>query len=528
MSLISTHDVGVTPVGESVDRWARLRPNDIAMSYGPKDWTWAQLQERIRRNAAAQQASGIRPGERIAFLDKNNPACIETTLASALTGAATAVINFRLSPAEIAYIINDAQAAIVMVGAELAGVIDGIRDQLPSVRQVIVVGSAGELEDQYEAWIAGADDSDFIAVDFDPDECFLQLYTSGTTGHPKGAMLTHRSIGAHTVAAVPGFGFDDTTINMVAMPLFHVGGSAWALAAMSAGARTVIVRDVVPGPLLDELVDRRVTHAFFVPAVFGFLVQTPGVADRDYSSLRCLGYGGSPMPLPLLRSCLQVWPDVGFYQVYGMTEMSGVFAILDPADHRDADHPERLVSAGKPVRGVTVKVVDAAGNTLGPDEIGEFWTQSAQHMSGYWNNPGATSEAMVGDDWLRTGDAGTMDAGGYLYIRDRVKDMILSGGENVYPAEVERVLIEHPAVADVAVVGVPDPVWGEQVKAVVVAAPDAEIVDDELIAFCRDRLAGYKCPKSVDVVTELPRNTTGKILKREIRKQFWQDRGLHD
>jgi acyl-CoA synthetase (AMP-forming)/AMP-acid ligase II len=261
--------------------------------------------------------------------------------------------------------------------------------------------------------------------------------------------------------------------------------------------------------------------------VYGFFLDVPGVATRDYSALRCLGYGGAPMPLPLMRRCLQTW-DVGFYQVYGMTEMSGVFSALSAADHLDAAHPERLVSAGHPLDGVAVKVVDPeSGETVPIGEVGEFWVQSQQHMSGYWNNPEGTAAALPGDDWLRSGDAGRIDTDGYLFIEDRVKDLIISGGENIYPAEVERVLVEHPAVDDVAVIGTPDPKWGEQVKAVVVLAQGASASQSELISYTRGHLAGYKCPKSVDFVDDLPRSLTGKVLKRELRKQYWEGVTLH-
>jgi acyl-CoA synthetase (AMP-forming)/AMP-acid ligase II len=233
------------------------------------------------------------------------------------------------------------------------------------------------------------------------------------------------------------------------------------------------------------------------------------------------------MPLPLLRRCLETW-NVNFYQVYGMTEMSGVFSVLGPADHRDAAHPERLVSAGHPLPGVRVKVVDpATGDEVPVGEVGEFWLQSQQHMLGYWNNRQASAEALPGDDWLRSGDGGRIDADGYLFIEDRVKDVIISGGENIYPAEVERVLAEHPAVADVAVIGIPDAKWGEQVKAVAVVTGDASVTEAELIAYARTQLAGYKCPKSVDFVEALPRNATGKILKRELRRKYWEGVTLH-
>jgi acyl-CoA synthetase (AMP-forming)/AMP-acid ligase II len=513
----------IPPITDFIDRWAREKPTVTAVSYGERSWTWGLWRERMLRNAAAQRAAGLVEGERIAFLDKNNPACLETTLGCALTGTANAVINYRLSPSEISYIINDSRARLLMIGAEFVDVVKSIRDSLESVETIVVIGGNG---DQYEGWLAAAAPAE-PERRAHPDECFLQLYTSGTTGHPKAAMLTHRSLAAHNAGAVRGFRFSEDMVSMVAMPLFHVGGTSWAIAGMSVGGHTVVVREVVPPAVLDEIVHRKVTHAFFVPAVYGFFLDLPDVATRDYSALRCLGYGGSPMPLPLMRRCLATW-DADFYQVYGMTEMSGVFSVLGPADHRDATHPERLVSAGHPLPGVVVKVVDPATRDEVPvGETGEFWLQSQQHMLGYWNNTEATAEALPGDDWLRSGDGGRVDADGYLFIEDRVKDMIISGGENVYPAEVERVLVEHPAVAEVTVIGIPDSKWGEQVKAVVVLADDVVITETELIAYARKHLAGYKCPKSVDFVAALPRSATGKVLKRELRKKYWEGVTLH-
>lgn len=500
-----------------LDHWTALDPDREVMRCGARSWTWVQWRDRVRRNAAGQLAEGVRPGDRVASLDKNDPTCLETSLACALIGTANAVVNFRLAPEEIAYIINDAQAVLLFVGTELLPVIEQIREQLTCVRTVIITG--GE-RDQYEDWLAGHEPLEH--TDPPADDCFLQLYTSGTTGFPKGAMLTNHSLTAHARATSEGTGLDRDAVSMVAMPLFHVGGSAWALTALYFGARIVVVRDINPVALVDEIVEQRITHAFLVPAVFGFLLQVPGVADHDYSHLKGLVYGASPMPLPLLRRSLEVFPT-DFYQVYGMTEASGAVTTLGPEDHHDPAHEERLTSAGKPMAGVEIAVVDpVTGEHLGPRETGEVWVRTAQLMAGYWHKPEANQETLVADGWLRSGDAGYLDEDGYLYIADRVKDLIISGGENIYPAELERVLVEHPSVAEVAVVGVPDERWGEVPKAIVVlkdgAAPDAEAI----LTYCKQHLASFKCPKTVDFVAALPRNATGKVLKKDLRAPFWQ------
>ncbi len=503
-----------------IGQWLAADPDGVAVRFGAQSWTWSGFAARIRRNAAAQHAAGLAPGERVAFLDKNHPACLETTLGCALAGTANAVVNFRLAPEEIAYVISDSGARVLFAGEEFLPVIEQIRPQLPKVERVITVGGTA---DEYEQFLATAPDASPGRTPR-PDDCFLQLYTSGTTGHPKGVMLTHHCMAAHSRGTAAASDVNRESVVMVPMPLFHVGGTSWALAAMAVGAETVIVRDIVPDQLLAQFGTDRITHAFLVPAVFGFFRQVPGVEGYDYSSLRGLVYGASPMPAPLLRWAMETFKGVGFYQVYGMTEASGAVTLLLPEDHRDPDHPERLLSAGRPLDGVEMRVVDPATGQEVPDgQVGEIQLRSEQLMAGYWNRPADTAAAIV-DGWLRSGDAGRRDADGYYYVEDRVKDMIVSGGENIYPAEVERVLVEHPDVAEVAVIGVPDDKWGETVKAIVVPRPGATIAAATLIEYCQPRLARYKQPTSVEITDALPRNATGKVLKRTLREPYWAGR----
>ncbi|MGE5136145.1 MAG: long-chain-fatty-acid--CoA ligase [Gemmatimonadota bacterium] len=508
---------------DMIRRWEADDPGRVAVRYGGQSWTWAEFASRARRNASAQVAAGLAAGDRVAFLDKNHPACLETTLGCSLAGTANAVVNFRLAPDEVAFIINDAKARVLFAGAEFLPVVEQIRAQIPTVEQVITVGGDDGGDGGYERFLADAADA-VPGREAALDDCFLQLYTSGTTGFPKGAMLTHRSMIAHSRAASSGCGLGRDSVNMVAMPLFHVGGTSWSLAGMSEGCQTVVVRELVPDQALAQIARDRVTHGFFVPAVYGFFLQVPGLADYDLSSLRCLCYGGAPMPTPLLRQALAAFPDAGFYQVYGMTEGSGAFALMGPEDHRDPAHPERLKSAGKPVPGVEMRVTDpATGQPVADGEVGEFEMRGDLVMAGYWQRPEATAATIV-DGWLHTGDAGRRDSDGYYYIEDRVKDMIISGGENVYPAEVERVIAEYPDVAEVAVIGVPDEKWGEAVKAVVVPRPGATLDAAKLLEAIRPQLAPFKRPASVDVVDALPRNATGKILKRTLREPYWEGR----
>jgi acyl-CoA synthetase (AMP-forming)/AMP-acid ligase II len=496
---------------ETVARSASATPDRPALMFGDQTWTWRELQHRILRLAGALRADGVGPGDRIAFLDKNHPACLETTFAASLLGAAHAVVNFRLSPEELAYVINDSTAEVLIVGEEFVGTVDAIRSELPKVRRIVVLGGS---PDEYESLVAGGNPLQ-QPHRAEPDDCFLQLYTSGTTGRPKGAMLTQRGLAAHNEALLPAYKMDESTVNLVAMPLFHVGGTSWALGGMYAGGRTIIAREVVPADLLTLIKDENVTHAFFVPVVIQMLLTQDGVAEAT-AGLQVIGYGGSPMPAPLLEKTLSTL-STPLYSVYGMTEMSGVFCVLGPEEHRDPDRRHLRASAGRPVGRTVVRVVDPnTGADAATGQVGEFWVRSPQAMAGYWNKPEATAEALV-DGWLRTGDAGRIDEEGYLFVEDRVKDMVITGGENVYPAEVERVLIEHPDVAEVAVIGVPSEKWGETVHAVVTPKGTSNPDAADLIAFARERLAHYKCPTGITFMAAMPRNPTGKILKRELR-----------
>jgi acyl-CoA synthetase (AMP-forming)/AMP-acid ligase II len=499
-----------------VERWAAEAPGCEALAFGEQSWTWAQLEDRIRRAAGALRASGLGPGDHLAVLDKNHPACLELTLAASLIGAANVVVNFRLAPEELAHVLDDSTAQVVVVGAEFADTLAALGDRLPKVRQVVVLGGT---EDEYEKWLAAAMPvtAPYAST---PEDCFLVLYTSGTTGWPKGVMLTQRSMTAHTRVVAPAYAMDQGTVNIVATPLFHISGTSWALGSMRAGGRTIIVREPVPGTLPRLIESRRVTHAFFVPAMVDMLLADRARARSALRSLQVLAYGGAPLPTPLMDRTLAVLPTP-LYEVYGMTETSGVLCKLGPDEHRDPRRPQLRASSGRPLPGNEVRVVDPeTGADVRPGEVGEFWVRSAQVMAGYWNMPEATQEAITPGGWLRTGDLGRIDGEGYLYIEDRVKDMILSADGHVYPAEVERVLSQHPDVAEVAVIGVPDPRGGETVKAIVVPAAGASAGEAALIAFTRDRLAPYKNPASVSFVPALPRNPTGKILKRQLRSSF--------
>ena len=508
---------------------------------GGRTVTWAETYAQAGRVANALREEGVGPGDRVAFLDRNGIEYFEVLFGGALSGAVGVPVNWRLSPTEMAAIVDDAGASVLVVHPDFADCLAAMPSSLPSVRRVVMLGDAkagadgGGASDParrvgYAEWTGNQSDRDPGHVG-QPDDVSIQLYTSGTTGLPKGVMLANRNMSVIISDAAPqAFGIDESTVSLVAMPLFHIGGTGWALAGMSRGGTSVILRDMDPAVLLGLLASEGITHAFLVPAVLMALLAVPGIEDADLSSLDTIFYGASPITDDVLVRCLSVL-GCRFAQVYGMTETSGAIVRLDAEDH-DPDGPRRhlLRAAGKPLPGVEIRIVDpAADQDALVGEVGEVWTRSAYNMLGYWEKPDDTGATLRSDGWLRTGDAGYLDDEGYLYLHDRIKDMVVTGGENVYPAEVENVLLAHAAVADAAVIGVPDDRWGETVKAVVVAAAGATIEPGDVIAFCRERLAHYKCPTSVDVVTALPRNPSGKILKRELREPYWQgrDRRIH-
>ena len=503
-----------------LEHWAQTIPDSPAVQYLDRSHSWREWRDRVRQLAGALASAGIGAGDSVAFVDKNNLACVEVTYAASALGAANAIPNFRLAGDELAYILRDSNAKLLFVGAEFTDVIASIRDHLGTVTKVIVVGGD---DDEFEAFLASGDPTHPLP-DVAPDTTALLLYSSGTTGRPKGVQLTHRNLVAHAEAMLAILPFRDQDCLLVAMPLFHVGGTCYAIIGIHDGRRCIFTREADAASLFGGIA-AGANVAFLVPPVISGVLAAGDKAIAAMSRLKRITYGAAPMPLPLLRAALAAWPDSEFVQVYGMTELAGVITALMPDVHRDPSQEHRMASAGTPIPGVEIRIVDPVTNADVPvGSIGELWWRSAQTTPGYLGRPDATTEAIVEGGWLRSGDMGRVDEGGFVFIEDRLKDMIITGGENVYCPEVERVLVEHPAVAEVAVIGVPDEKWGETVKAVVVLTADEKADAAELIDYARSRLAKFKCPSSIDIVGDLPRNPTGKILKRSLRKPYWDGR----
>ncbi len=480
-------------------RWRAQRHPDLPASwFQGRTRTFAELDRDSTELAAGLVQAGIQPGDHICILDKNSDSYFELLVAAAKAGAIATPINWRLTPSEVASVAGDAHPVLMVTGEDFA----------PVAEEAGFPGSSFEELPRKR----GANDPRRDAE----NRVAWQLYTSGTTGLPKGAMLSNLNL----AGLISGLLFEVPEMRqggrgLVAMPLYHIGGCGWANAVMGTGGCMVFTREVIPQELLQVIAQQRVEVAFLVPAVLLFMTQLPEARSADFSSLTNILYGASPIAPAVLQKSIDTF-KCRFTQVYGLTETTGAITALQFEQHEG----ERLMSCGRPTFGSDMAIFDPEDNEVPRGELGEIVYRGPGIMAGYWNRSQDTA-AVIRDGWFHTGDAGTMDADGFIYIKDRIKDMIVSGGENIYPAELEGVLADHPAVADVAVIGVPDDQWGETVKAIVVKKPGEQLNEQELIDWSRDKLAGFKRPRSVDFTDTIPRNPSGKILKRELREKYW-------
>ncbi|GAA3207891.1 AMP-binding protein [Actinocorallia longicatena] len=488
---------------------AAKHPETTAVTGDGREITYGELSARSDR--VADVLARLPAGSRVGYVDRNATEYFELLFGAAKAGVVLVPLNFRLSRAELRWILADAEVSLVVAGAEHLDDLAGLA--VP----VIGVGPS------YETWLEGG-------TALDPrreaagDELLVLMYSSGTTGRPKGVHITAAGLAAAVELFGACFDVGPDSVSLVPIPYFHIAGAGWALITLARGGTLVQTREPTPFSMLDQLVGHRVTHTAMVPAVIQIMCELPAAKDADFSALRQIVYGASPISEPLLERAVALF-GAEFFQSYGLTETIGVTTLLGPDQHRP-DNPVagRLRSAGKAVPGIEVAVADlVTGEFAETGVVGEVVTRGPSVTTGYWRNPEATEAAFLPGGWLRTGDAGSMDADGYLYLHDRLKDMIVSGGENVYPAEVESVLAGHPSVLECAVIGVPSDRWGETPLAVVVRRPGApEATSQEVIAWLRERLAHFKCPTAVEFAAELPRNASGKILKRELRKPWWE------
>lgn len=487
--------------------------------------THGELHERSSRIATALVAAGLQPGDRVAMLARNATEYWELFFASSKAGLVIVPINFRLAPAEVEYIVGDvAPRALVVEDVLLSSVTDSATAAVDGPRLVFSQGEGSQ--DLPAGWqsfedLVGTAPADDPRRDSTGDDLAFIMYSSGTTGRPKGVMTTVRGF----LWAVEHFGanFDVSprSVSLVPTPYYHIAAGGWSLIAMAAGGRIVQFTEVTPQGMVSHMVEHQTTHVVMVPTVIQAFISSPQVAAIDFSCVEWLVYGGSPISESVMVRAQEVF-GAKLAQTYGLTETIGVATLLGPESHTSATSG-LLRSAGSAVVGMELDVRDAeTGEPVSIGQTGEVLVRGGCVTPGYWRNEAATAESLTADGWFRTGDAGYLDAEGHLFLRDRIKDLVTSGGENIYPAEVENAIMSHPDVLEVAVIGVPSQKWGETPHAVVVPRPGRTLTETDVIEHARGQIARYKCPTSVEVVEILPRNPSGKILKRELRRPHWE------
>lgn len=501
---------------EFITYWAKDRPERVAIEGDDLTLTYGELEDATARVASALIAMGVNKGDRIAWFGKNSATYFTLFFGAARAGVVMVPIGWRLAEPEAAFIIDNAETRLLFLGEGF----EACRETLgkrPGLMRCFTVPEA-------QAEVIKAPRGSFEPSK--PDEAVLQLYTSGTTGNPKGAVLSNRNLFGLRKAGLesppPHSLWDEDEAVLVAMPCAHIGGTGLGIVALAAGLPGIVLSEFDPVRVFDAVENRGVTRFFIVPAALAMLLNHPDCAKTDFSRIKYIMYGASPIPLELLRQCIAMF-GAEFTQNYGMTETTGTICVLPPEDH-SVEGNQRMRSAGKPLPGVEVVIKGPDGRILPQGEIGEIVTRSSSNMLGYWKLPEATASTMDADGWIATGDVGYLDEDGYVYMYDRAKDMIITGGENVYPAEVESAIYGHPDVLEVAVISIPDEKWGEAVKAVCVPKPGHTIDADSVMNWARERVAGFKVPKSVDVIDALPRNPSGKILRRSLREPYWEGR----
>jgi long-chain acyl-CoA synthetase len=520
------------PVDNLLDlrRAVRLYPDRPAVVDGETRLTWREFDARTRKLAAGLRALGVQPGDRVAVLALNSFRYLELYYGIPRMGAIIVPLNHRFAPAELVYTLNDSGSVALVVDDALAPVADRILPELRTVQNLIIAGS-GPVPAGMHGYEGLLDLAEGCAVEDaqpDPNDVAGIFYTGGTTGNAKGVMLTHANLHANALHVLIHFGYQPGDNYLHVPPMFHLADGPTSFALTMVGACHTILRSFNPIALLETIQRERVTHCILVPTMVNALIQVPTIAEYDLASWKRVFYGASPMAPEVLKQAMRLLP-CDFVQAYGMTEAAPGLTVLSAEDHREIARAEpgspmarRVTSCGQPMVGVDVRVVNAAGKEVAPGEIGEIVARGPNVMKGYWNRAEETAYGLR-DGWLHTGDLATVDEGNYIYIVDRLKDMIISGGENVYSTEVEAALYAHPAVLEAAVIGVPDPTWGERVHAVVVLKPNHQATADEIVEICRARFAGYKVPRSIEFSDALPKSGAGKILKRALRDKYWQN-----
>ena len=513
-----------------IRRTVQVRGKHVATCFADRERTWEDIGERVARLGGALRGLGVSEGDRVAILSLNSDRYYEFYFAVPWAGAVFVPINTRLAPAEIVYWLNDSESSVLFIDETFLAPLAAIEGQLETLRTRIYLGEDLPPEGfvAYEQLIQASEP--IAASSRGGDDLAGLFYTGGTTGRSKGVMLSHRGLTLNPLQAQPIFQFSSEDVFLHAAPMFHLADGFFCMAAATFGVRNVFLPAFNPVQVLETIQSERITQALLVPTMVNMVVHRPDIGRYDLSSLQRVLYGSSPMPEAVIRLAIDVIPHATFVQAYGQTEASPVLTLLGPEYHTtEGAYAGKLASAGCAVPGVDLAILDAEGREVPRQQIGEICACGDNVMLGYWKLPEITAETLRGG-WLHTGDGGYMDEEGFVFIVDRVKDMIISGGENVYSAEVENAIYQHEAVAECAVIGIPHATWGEQVHAVVRCKEGKMLSEEELITHCRSLIAAFKCPRSVEFVTaSLPLSGAGKILKRELRKPYWegQERNVH-
>lgn len=506
-------------------RAAQINPTGTATIFGERQQSWSQLMDRVARLAGALQQAGMAPGDRVALLSLNSDRYIEYYFGVPWGGGAMMPMNIRWAAAECAYALNDAGAEILLVDEAFKHMAEPLKAQVPGLKTIIYCGD-GDTPDgllNYETLLAAAPAAPDAGRS--GDDLAGVFYTGGTTGFPKGVMLSHTNLFVGAVSNAHEINLADGTVYLHAAPMFHIADLLWFGAITLMAGTHVVIPMFTPDATLSAIEQHRPSHVLLVPVMLQMVLQSDSLARTDVSSLEMIAYGASPITEGVLKAAFEAFPNASFVQAFGQTELSPVATIL-PVEYHTFDGPKagKLRSAGRATRVCEVRIVDTDYNEVPQGDVGQIAVSGPITMLGYWNKPTVTAETLI-DGWVMTGDAGYIDEDGFVFLMDRVKDMIVSGGENVYSAEVENALSQHPAVATSAVIGIPSDKWGESVHAIVILHPDAATTTEELQAHCHTLIAGYKCPRSIEFRTDpFPLSGANKVLKTELRKPFWDGR----
>jgi long-chain acyl-CoA synthetase len=518
---LSRYRVGT--YADIIYRNALLYPDDQAIIYGTEKVTFSEFNARVNSLIHSLKSMGVNEGDVLGILSWNCLEYADVYGAAMKGGFIASPFNFRLQANELDYLINYSEANTLFVGAELVDLVNSLRPRIPKVKNFISFEVAAQAM-TYHRDLLDNYSKEEPNVQVEEDDPVFLFYTSGTTGVPRGALYTHRRAMEDSKVFPGALSLEQGDKNLELMPLFHVAcKNFWGF--FFAGGSNILMRQrsFDPEATLQTLQDEKATDIHLVPTHLAAILALPNLDRYDLSSLKRIFYSASPMPFEILKKGIEKWGPI-FLQFYGSTEDGPNVTMLSKRQHKIIEKPsedqEILTSAGFPHIGVHVRVVDEKGNDVTPGEVGEIVVQSKSLMQEWWHKPDETRETIV-NDWLHTGDMGRYDEKGFIYIADRKRDMVVSGGENIFPREVEEILYKHPSVQEAAVIGIPDPYWVERVHAVVVLKKGASVTDHELIDFCKQNLARFKAPKSVEFVDALPKTSTNKILKRELREKYW-------